>query len=51
MRQSTASPELTEQRERTPEQVGEEIGQSRVELGDTVAGFALRWLGRSRQGR
>jgi ElaB/YqjD/DUF883 family membrane-anchored ribosome-binding protein len=38
--QSAAGPELTDAAERTPEQVGEEIEQTRAELGDTVAALA-----------
>lgn len=38
--QSAAGPELTEAQERTPEQVREEIEQTRAELGDTVAALA-----------
>jgi ElaB/YqjD/DUF883 family membrane-anchored ribosome-binding protein len=38
--QSAARPELTDAVERTPEQVGEEIQQTRAELGDTVAALA-----------
>jgi hypothetical protein len=38
--QSAAGPELTEEPERTQEQVRQEIEQTRVELGDTVAALA-----------
>jgi ElaB/YqjD/DUF883 family membrane-anchored ribosome-binding protein len=38
--QSAAGPELSDVPERTPEQVREEIEQTRGELGDTVAALA-----------
>jgi ElaB/YqjD/DUF883 family membrane-anchored ribosome-binding protein len=38
--QSAAGPELTDDSERTPERVREEIEQTRAELGDTVAALA-----------
>lgn len=38
--QSAAGPELTDDSDRTPEQVREEIEQTRAEVGDTVAALA-----------
>jgi ElaB/YqjD/DUF883 family membrane-anchored ribosome-binding protein len=38
--QSAAGPELTDNSDRTPQQVREEIEQTRAELGDTVAALA-----------
>jgi ElaB/YqjD/DUF883 family membrane-anchored ribosome-binding protein len=38
--QSAAGPELTDDSDRTPQQVREEIEQTRTELGDTVAALA-----------
>ncbi len=38
--QSKAGPEVAEGEDRTPEQVREEIEQTRAELGDTVASLA-----------
>lgn len=38
--QSAAGPELTDDSARTPQQVREEIEQTRTELGDTVAALA-----------
>jgi transposase-like protein len=40
--QSEAGQELTGEPERTPEQVREEIEQTRIELGDTVAALAQK---------
>ena len=37
---SAAGPELTDDSERTPQQVREEIEETRAELGDTVAALA-----------
>ena len=37
---SAAGPELTDDTERTPQQVREEIEETRAELGDTVAALA-----------
>ena len=40
--QSAAGPELTDNSDRTPQQVREEIEQTRTELGDTVAALPGR---------
>ncbi len=40
--QSAAGPELADNSERTPQQVREEIEQTRVELGDTVEALAQK---------